>query len=146
MAGCEKYHLRPSFFAWRRDRKSKEIIQWGQGDNFGIVTVDRNRMMQMIVEHLKDIGRIRLNGTTEDWSEFASHFGNIFRTVKPPEESHYGIEYIWDRNGPDHFVHTLLYALVGLDKYAKSMATIAAPGMFEELPKGRIYDNNEFAI
>ncbi len=134
------------FLCWyRKDRKTKEPIRWGTGDDYGTVVVDRNKMIQLIVEQMKDIGRIRLHGQTDEWREFASHFGNIFRTVKPPEESHYGVEYIWDRNGPDHFVHTLVYALVGLDKYARSMATVVQPGLLEEVPKGRIFDPQEFA-
>lgn len=135
------------FLTWyRKDRKTNQMITWGQGDKYNEVYVDRNRMIQMIVEQMKDIGRIRLNGTKEDWQEFATHFGNIFRTVKPPEESHYGVEYIWDRNGPDHFVHSLLYALVGLDKFATTKATIVAPDMFEGIAKGRIFDNDAFAV
>lgn len=135
------------FLVWyRRDRKSKEMIKWGKDTEFGTVTVDRNRMIQMIVEQMRDIGRIRLNGTVDEWTEFASHFGNIFRTVKPAEESHYGVEYIWDRNGPDHFVHTLLYGLVGLDRYASSMATIVGPTIYDEIPKGQVVDNSEFAL
>lgn len=135
------------FLVWyRKDRKTKEMIKWGKDAEFGTVTVDRNRMIQMIVEQLRDVGRIRLNGKTEEWSEFASHFGNIFRTVKPPEESHYGVEYIWDRNGPDHFVHTLLYLLVGLDKYASAMATIVGPSIYDEVPKGRIFEPEAFSL
>jgi len=140
-----KYPGRVFLCYYRRDRKSKEIIKYGKDAEFGTVTVDRNRMIQMIVEQMKDIGRFRLNGTPDEWSEWASHFGNIFRTVKPPEESHFGIEFLWDRQGPDHFVHSFLYALVGLDKYATNMATVVAPDMFEEIPKGRIFDTSEFA-
>lgn len=135
------------FLCWyRKDRKNKEMIKWGEGDDYGTVVVDRNKAIQLYIEQIRDIGRIRLNGSKEEWAEFASHFGNIYRVMKPPEESHYGVEFLWERNGPDHFVHTLVYALVGLDKYAQVMGTVVAPGLMDELPKGQIYDPNEFAL
>ena len=134
-----KYPGRVFLCYYRRDRTSKEMIKWGEKKDFGIVVVDRNRMIQMIVEQLRDVGRIRLNGSTEDWKEFASSFDNIYRTVK---ETALGAEYVWERNGPDHFVHSLVYAMVGLDHYATSMATIVNPVFMGEMPQGRIFDNS----
>lgn len=132
-----KYPSRVFLCYYRRDRKSLELIKWGEGDDRGIVTVDRNRMMQLIVEQLRDTGRIRLCGTVEDWKLFAEHFGNMYRTAK---ETPYGVEYIWERNGPDHFCHTLLYALVGLDRFDETDAQVVGYNMFEGLHTGRIFN------
>jgi len=134
-----KYPGRVFLCYYRRDRASKDMIKWGEKKEFGIVTVDRNRMIQMAVEQMRDVGRIRLNGSTEDWREWASHWDNIYRTVK---ETGLGAEYVWERNGPDHFVHSFIYALVGLDHYATSMATIVMPTLGDEIPQGRIFDNS----
>lgn len=123
---------------YRRDRKGKEMIKWGEYDDFGVVTVDRNRMIQMIVEQMRDIGRFKLNGSQDEFKEFASHFGNIYRIT---EQTPFGVEYKWERTGPDHFVHTLLYALVGLDKYQENLATIIGPNDLSDLPIARIFDN-----
>lgn len=116
---------------YRPDRKSKEIVQWGEGEKWDEVHVDRNRMMTLLVEQIRDIGRFTLNGTKEEWSEFASHFGYIYRepvTVKEtPEKDNtglYGNRYVWKRNGPDHYVHALLYALVGFRKFGGDLAKI----------------------
>lgn len=136
-----KYQGRVFLCYYRKDRKSKDMIRWGEGNDFGIVTVDRNRMIQMIVEQMRDTGRIRLNGSAEDWKEFSSHFGNIYRVSK---ETPFGAEYIWERNGPDHFVHTLLYALVGMDKYAEAKATIIGQSMFGDIPTARIFNDGNF--
>lgn len=133
-----KYPSRVFLCFYRKDRKTKDLIRWGQGKDYGTVTVDRNRMIQLIVEQIRDTGRIKLNGSTDDWKEFASHFDNIYRTV---EETPYGPEYIWERNGPDHFVHTLLYSLVGLDKHDDSEAKIIGSDLFDELPEGRIFND-----
>lgn len=121
---------------YRKDRKTKELVRWGEGTEMGSVVVDRNRMLQLIIEQMRDPGRIRLNGRPEDWKTFAEHFGNIYRTVK---ETPFGNEYTWERNGPDHFVHALLYAMVGLDKYSQQEAKIIGGGVLDSLPMGRIF-------
>lgn len=122
---------------YRKDRKSKEIITWGEKEDFGTVTVDRNAMFQLMVEQLRDLNRIRLNGTNEDWKEWAEQFDNVYREVKVAKNSpgkdvstSYGVELIWKRNGPDHYCHTLLYCLVGMDKYATALATVVRKDSF----------------
>lgn len=130
---------------YRKDRKSVEIVEWGENDEYGKVTVDRNRMMTLVIEQIRDIGRIRLNGTPEEWKEFASHFGFIYREklmVKETREKDnrelYGAEYIWKRNGPDHYVHALLYAIVGLQRYGGEKAKIIGEDVWGDIPKPRL--------
>jgi hypothetical protein len=132
-----KYPGRVFLCYYRRDRKSTQMIQWGKGNDFGMVVVDRNRMIQMIVEQLRDIGRIRFNGSVIEWEEFAEHFDNIFRVVK---ETPFGAEYTWERNGPDHFLHTLVYLLVGLDKYAMSEAIIVGEDALSDIGMAKIFE------
>lgn len=112
---------------YRKDRKKKEMITWGEGDEIGTVRVDRNDYFQLMVEQLRDTGRIHLNGKPEEWTEWAGQFDNVYREVKTVMEkpgkdiaTNYGVELIWKRNGPDHYCHTLLYCLVGMDKFANA--------------------------
>ncbi len=130
---------------YRKDRKSLDLVQWGKDEEYWKVVVDRNRMMTLMVEQLRDIGRIRLNGTKEEWKEFAEHFNNIYREQIATKETRekdnrelYGNEYVWKRNGPDHYCHALLYALVGLQRYSGEMATVAGDSFMSQLPKGQI--------
>lgn len=116
-----KYPGRVYLCFYRKDRKTREMIQWGEKEELGKVTVDRNRMIQMMVEQLREGNRIKLNGTREEWKPFADHFANIYRTK---EEGPFGVEYQWERKGPDHWVHSLLYALVGWDRFAGMPETI----------------------
>jgi hypothetical protein len=115
---------------YRKDRKSKEMVDWGENEELGTVRVDRNQYFQWMVEQLRDTGRIRLNGTVEEWKEWASQFDNVYREVKvaldkPGHDvaTNYGAELIWKRNGADHYCHTLLYCLVGIDRYGSTGAT-----------------------
>jgi len=134
---------------YRKDRKTNELITWGKDEEFGNVRVDRNRMMTLVVEQLRDTGRIRLNGTKEEWADFASHFNNIYRekieVKETPDKDNrglYGNEYVWKRNGADHYCHSLVYAIVGLQKFGGEMAKIIGGNdMWGNLPKGRIVDN-----
>lgn len=129
---------------YNKDRKSIEMVEWGENDEYWKVRVDRNRMMTLMVEILRDTGRLRLNGTKEEWQEFAGQFGNIYRekievkeTKGKDDRSLYGNEYVWKRNGPDHYVHALLYGMVGMQRYGGEMATIIGDNPLQgiEMPK-----------
>jgi hypothetical protein len=116
---------------YNKDRKSVEMVEWGENDEYWKVRVDRNRMITLMVEQIRDTGRLILNGTRDEWAEFAAHFGNIYRekvevkeTKGKDDRSLYGNEYVWKRNGPDHYVHALVYALVGMQRYGGGMAKI----------------------
>ena len=126
------------FLCWyRKDRKGKELIKWGEGKELGSVVADRNRVIQLVVEQMREPGRFRLNGTEEDWKPLANHFGNIYRVVK---ETPFGNEYVWERSGPDHFVHALCYAVIGFDRFQESEAKIVgAAGLLDGIPVGRIF-------
>lgn len=130
---------------YNKDRKTVDIVRWGENEEYWKVSVDRNRMLTLVVEQLRDIGRIRLNGTREEWEDFASQFGNIYReqivvkeTKDKDDRSLYGNEYVWKRNGPDHYVHALLYAIVGLQRYGGEQAKILEEGVLDGIPKGQI--------
>jgi len=125
-----KYPGRVYLVFYRKDRKSKEMVEWGEKEEQGTVRVDRNQYFQWMVEQLRDTGRIRLNGKPEEWTDWAAHFDNVYREIKvaldkPGHDvaTNYGAELIWKRNGADHYCHTLLYALVGLEKYGVAGAT-----------------------
>lgn len=134
----KKYQNRVFLCYYRRDRKTKDMIKWGENGEYGTVIVDRNRMIQMMVEQMRDVGRFKLNGSREDWQPLANHFGNIYRVAK---ETPFGVEYSWERNGPDHFCHALLYALVGLDKFVDTKAVIIGGNdVFSGIPRGMLND------
>lgn len=131
---------------YNKDRKSVDLVEWGEDDEYWKVRADRNRMMTLMIEQLRDTGRIRLNGTPEEWADFAAMFGNIYReklevkeTKGKDNRSLYGNEYVWKRNGPDHYVHALLYALIGLQRFGGGeMAQIVGEQALSGLPRGSI--------
>lgn len=145
-----KYPGRVFLCTYIRDTGNEKMIKWGEKENFGTVKVERNRMIQMTVEQMRDVGRIRLNGSKEDWTEYATHFENLYRElVMMPESPNrdqatlYKNQYVWKHVGPDHWVHSTVYFMTGLDKYATQYGMVVEPSSFSELPIGRIIDNTQ---
>jgi len=133
----EKYPSRVFLCYYRADRKTQRLIDWGQGGEYGKVTADRNRLMQLVIDELGD-KRITLCGKREDYDGLVEHFGNIYRTKT---ENALGImEYKWERTGADHWVHSLIYWRIGMDKYSESMAEVVGSDIFAGLPIGRFFD------
>ncbi len=132
---------------YRKDRKSVDLVDWGEDEEYGKVVVDRNRMMTLMVEQIRDIGRYKLNGTKDEWAEYASHFGNLYRekiAVKETKDKDnkelYGNEYVWKRNGADHWAHSTLYFTVGLQRFGGDLAKIIDNDALVGIPKGHIVE------
>lgn len=110
----EKYKGRIFLCFYRRDRKTMQVIKWGEKDKRQEVIVDRNRMLQMCIDEFKS-EMIPIFGTKTKWWDWWLHWNNIYRIT---EENSMGIpEKKWERSGPDHWVHSYLYARVGMEKY-----------------------------
>ena len=133
----DKYPGRVFLVWYRSDRKGTGLIKWGDGHEYGMVTADRNRLIQLFIDEMTD-KRVVFNGTESEWQEYIGHWMNIYRTW---EENNLGVrEFKWEKQGADHFVHCTIYARIGLDKYAQSKATIVSPDIFSELPTGRVFE------
>jgi len=106
------------------DRKTLQLIRWGEGDESGNVNVDRNRMIQLVIDEFKQ-KRIRLyNGTKAEWYNYYLHWSHIYRVW---EEDTLGIRrYKWLRNDRDDWVHATAYWRVGMDRFATDGAILGA--------------------
>ena len=111
----ERYPARVFLCHYARDRKTMQLIRWGARTELGNVVVDRNRMMQMVIDDFAN-KKIPLQGTQDDWSEFESHFATLYKIT---EYNDLGVpESKWETsNGMDHFCHATLYWRTGMDKF-----------------------------
>lgn len=118
----KKYPGRVFLCHYANDRKTMQLIRWGENDEFGNVLADRNRMIQLVIDEMKE-KRFRLyNGTAQDWYDYWLHWSHIYRVG---EEDELGIErYRWLRSDRDDWVHATVYWRVGLDRFADSGAII----------------------
>jgi len=141
----QEYPGRVFLCFYTKDRKSIEMVEWGKDDEYWKVRVDRNRMMTLVMEQIRDIGRIRLNGTPDEWRDFANMFDNIHREKIMVKETRgkdnrelYGAEYVWKRTGHDHYCHALLYAIVGLQRFGGGEAARVIDTARDAIPNANI--------
>lgn len=131
------------FLCWFvKESKNKDLFRWGADGEFGKVLVDRNRVIQLVVDQIRE-QRIAFNGTKEEWKPFFDHAMNIYRVkdIQGQDENdpQYGWRWVWKRKGPDHWFMSFIYALVGLDKYGSGDAKIVGSDFYDGMPTGRIF-------
>jgi len=111
----EEYPGRVFLCHYARDRKTYQLIRWGKGEEAGNVNVDRNRMMQMVIDDFTN-SKIPLQGSVPDWAEFQSHWATLYKvttmdTLGVPQS-------VWcTSSGLDHFAHACCYWRTGMDKF-----------------------------
>jgi len=132
----EKYHGRVFLCHYEKDKKTMQLIRWGDKKEAGNVKVDRNRMISMLVGELDDC-RMTFYGTKEYWQTLIDHASNMYRE-KEENEALGTFDYLWKRSGDDHLMHALLYMRVGMDKFAQGYGAIINPS--DEVPMGITFD------
>lgn len=110
----ERYPGRVFLAYYRQDRRTMQLIDWGRDKEIGKVTIDRNRVIQQLIDELRD-KRIRMFGTKEDWWEVWLHFANVYREIE--EDAAGNKRFVWQRSGPDHYLHALVYWRAGMEKF-----------------------------
>lgn len=111
----EKYPGRVFLCHYAKDRKTMQIVRWGQGSELGNVIVDRNRGLQMVIDEFAD-RRIPLQGTHDDWNDYYDHWKTLYKLTEmndlgQPESK-------WETStGNDHWCHATLFWRVGMDRF-----------------------------
>lgn len=121
------------FLCWfSKETKNKQLIRWGENEEYGKVLADRNRVIQLAVDQINE-QRIAFNGNKEDWKPFFEHALNIYRVKEltgESEDPQYGWRWVWKRKGPDHWMMSLIYALIGFDRFQDDLAQIITKDKF----------------
>lgn len=113
----KKYPGRVFLCHYVKDRKTKELIRWGEGKEEGNVIVDRNRSINWVIEEFRD-KRIGLyNGTESDWYDYWQHWSHIYRDIERDDETGQFIEMVWKRSDRDDWVHATVYWRIGLARF-----------------------------
>lgn len=127
----EKFRGRVFLCSYLKDRKTLQLIKWGENDEAGSVHADRNRVLQMLIEEFRD-KKIPLCGTEDDWYDVALHFSHIYRTKK---ENVLGIdEHKWERFDDDHFVHAINYWRIGMSRFGGQGGLMIMPSSGRYIP------------
>lgn len=118
----DKYRGRVFLCHYARDRKTMQLVRWGEGDELGSVLVDRNRMMQTCVDDIQ-AGKAPLQGTRDDYALMASQFSTLYR--QSTTDALGTPVFQWETSdGNDHLAHAYLYYRVGLSRFADGSGEI----------------------
>ena len=98
-----------------KDRKTMKLVRWGEGEEFGKVLSDRNRMLQLCIDEITE-GRITFNGDYEDWEPFIKQWLTLYRQDDVDMVGQPMYEWL-SSNGNDHFAHALNYHRIGMDRF-----------------------------
>ncbi len=112
----EKYPGKVYLCHYARDRKTMQLIKWGEKDENGNVMVDRNRAIQWVIGEFDNKLLHLYNGeNAESWHEYWLHWSHIYRVW---EEDTLGIKRgIWVRSDRDDYVHATVYWRVGVSRF-----------------------------
>lgn len=112
----EKYKGRIFLCYYQTDRKTQQLIRWGEREENGVVKADRNRMIQLVIDEFRG-KRINLFGTRNDWYDYYVHWKSIFRKEEPTSLG--VMKRVWERSGDDHLVHATVYWRIGMDRFGQ---------------------------
>ena len=120
LIGCralrEKYPGRVFLCLFGTDRKTQQLVRWGQNDEDGAVIADRNRSIQLVVDEFTD-GRIPLQGNEDDWYDYYLHWNNLTRVKELDAKSGDIKRKIWVKNGQSDWSFATVYWRVGMSRF-----------------------------
>lgn len=121
----EKYPGRVFLCSFARVKKTDQIIKFKEGEEYGDVLADRNRVIQLVVDEFTD-KRIPLQGTADDWSEYYSHWNGLAR--KKDTDAVGNPVYVWEKSdGNDHWALATCYWRIGMEKFGLTKGEIVDP-------------------
>lgn len=132
---AEKWKGRVYFCYLGGDRKTKELVKWGKGDEHGAVTADRNRMIQLVVDEYRN-RRIPVHGSEAEWFEYWLDWNNLSKIKVLDPDTNVVKGYKWVRSGRDHRALATVFWRVGMMRFA-GMGAIETPP--PEAPKAKSY-------
>ena len=114
------------FLCYFTGSKVGELITWGEDDKYGMASVDREQIIQLVVDEFR-IKRIPLQGTENDWYEYYLDWSNLSRIkiYDPKTNAQKGIK--WVRNGRDHKALATCLWRVGVDRFSSVEAQFITP-------------------
>jgi len=129
------------------DRNKNEMIDWGDADEHGAVSADRNRMVQLVVGEYRD-KRIPVHGTEDDWYEYYLDWANLTRIEVVDKETGVIKGRKWVRAGRDHRAMATVFWRVGISRFSTGGNIIVSheqkkPNSYMLNPNGSVSFNPE---
>ncbi len=120
-----------------QDKKSMQLIKWGEKEEYGMVRVDRNRLIQLVVDEMND-KRMSLQGNLDKWWNLWTHWQWMYRTIG--EDKMGNLVYVWECDKSAHrndFALAECYWRVGIDRFAEAESEFVGEQnpIFKTIPK-----------
>lgn len=111
----KKYPGRVFLCHYSEDRKSMQLIRWGEKKEYGQVLADRNRMLQLVIDEMRNVSYHLYSKAKNDWHDYWLHWSHIYRVVVENERG--VMTYKWFRSDRDDWCHATVYWRIGIDKF-----------------------------
>lgn len=108
---------------FQQDKQSLDLIKWHTDDNYGLVSMDRNRLIQLVVDEMND-KRYNLDGDLNKWWPLWTHWQFMYRIIG--EDKRGNLTYIWECNKSSHrndFALAMCYWRVGKDRFEQNQSS-----------------------
>lgn len=102
---------------FQKDKKSMQLVKWGEGEEYGRVIVDRNRIIQLTVDEMND-RRIPLKGNLEKWWNMWLHWSHMYRIVD--EDRMGNLVYVWERSDRNDWAIAMVYYRIAYERFAEN--------------------------
>ena len=130
----EKFPGRVFLCHYSADRKTMQMVRWGENEEDGNVIVDRNRVIQMIVDEFAD-KQIPLQGVENDWYDYYLHWKTMFRISELDALGSPRIK--WESStGEDHWCHATVYWRAGMSRFGNPQGKIISTEFNGDIPLG----------
>ena len=137
----ERWPGRVFLCALTGDHKGKELITWKKGDEFGSVTADRNRMIQLTIGEFRE-RLIPLHGTENDWYECWLDWNHLSRIKMLDPDTNQVKGYKWVRSGRDHRALATVFWRIGMRRFA-GVGSIIMPPKASPTPRSYMIEPNK---
>jgi len=114
----EKFPNRVFRATYSQDRASMELVRFGKGSESGRVLIDRNRMIQFVVDEMIQL-KVPVQGREQDWEKFYTHWDSMYRDIITDARGNKKIQ--WESNNDvDHWCHAQVYWRAGMTRFGSS--------------------------
>lgn len=138
LIGSRKFYARwPGrvfLLAFGGEKKGMQLMSWGEKDEYGSVSCDRNRMIQLVVSEFRE-QRVLVHGVEEDWYAYWLDWNNLTRIKVLDPNTNQIKGYQWVRSARDHRALATVCWRVGMSRFSTG-GNILTP---ESQPKAKSY-------
>lgn len=133
------------------DKADRETIRWASGDKYGVVYVDRTRIIDETIDDFAS-GRMNIiktsNTSVEGLEKFIRHWESLYKTRIEDKRLNI-MRDKWENHGQDHFSHATCYFKVALSKLVHNPISVTTNhkeeklGPFEDLTLDYVIGNQD---